>query len=351
MRVCQPDSTADFLSRFAALPALRVLDLDVVLDNRNKDAPTLNWSHFITEDIALPVIEELHVRSAQYAWHSSRTAIHYPTLRTLTMSANSFCDLIRILRSCPNLRTLRLHLTSESPTRSIMPNTQEDLWTLIGSMPLTDVQISGVTKQDTLDCLLPTFKPLSLQHFTLGLEHWYPSDLPWRFLDQLGNDIHLSYTRTPASRDLRGTDCDGRTRRISKTVRRGDRWDHLNSSSLWLPWRRTVSLSTDAKEWTNLIWRGLPWPRLETLSIVFLEHTDIGTVAHDPASDGNEFSVLRFVTVVILADDVQVTAENVAAALRLLRLTTPLERLSLDKRIQGYDEKLFATFAKDICLD
>ncbi|EJD43202.1 hypothetical protein AURDEDRAFT_167619 [Auricularia subglabra TFB-10046 SS5] len=348
LRVCDPDDAANFLSHFAALPALRVLDLDVVADNR-KDAPTLNWAWFITDKIALPVLEELHVRSAQYVWHSPAATVHYPTLRTLTMSARSFRDMVRILRRCPNLRTLRLHLSSDTPV-SVM-RTQEVLWALIGSMPLTDVQISGITTQDAVDYLLPAFKPLSLQHFALGIEDWYPSEILWRFLDQLGSDIHVSYTRTPTGRDVRGTDCDGRTRRIWKTLRRADPRDQLMSSSLWLPWRRTVSLSMDAKEWTALISRGLPWPRLETLSIVFSENTDIGTVSHNPASDGNEFSVLRFVTVAILADDVQVTAENVAAALRPLRLATPLERLSLDKRIQGYDEKLFATFAKDICLD
>ncbi|EJD43207.1 hypothetical protein AURDEDRAFT_167624 [Auricularia subglabra TFB-10046 SS5] len=350
LRVCNPNDTADFLSRFDALPALRVLELDVGADDRRN--PLIPGVNLKTSNIAFPVLEELHVRTEHISW-TYHVAVHYPALRKVTTCLHSFYNIIPLLRTCPNLRALCLQLPSSSDVRRATSRIQDELQTLVRSVPLTDVQVSGIRNGDAFTCLLPTFEPLSLQHFALGVDSWCNYGIPWqRILDQLGDDIHLSYTRTRTSRDLRGTDRDGRTRRIWKTLRSVDPYNDFLTGSFWLPWRRTVSLSMDAKEWRALILCGLSWPRLETLSIVFSEHTDIGTVSHGPSASGtNQFSALRFVTVVIVADDVQVTAENVAAALRLLRLATPLEQLSLDKRIQEHDGQLFASFAKDIRLD
>ncbi|EJD43191.1 hypothetical protein AURDEDRAFT_167608 [Auricularia subglabra TFB-10046 SS5] len=312
-------------------------------------------AHLETSNIAFPVLEELHVRTEHISWNYHIASVHYPALRKVTTSLRSIYIIIPLLHTCPNLRALCLQLPSSSDVRRGTSRIQDQLQTVVRSVPLTDVQVSGIGDGEAFTCLLPTFEPLSLQHFALGVDSCYHYGIPWRrILDQLGDDIHLSYMRTSTSRDLRGTDRDGRTRRIWKhhTSLDPSAYSDFLRGSLWLPWRRTVSLSMDAKEWTALISCGLAWPRLETLSIVFSEHTDIGTVSHDPTASGtNQFSGLRFVTITILADNLQVTAENVAAALRLLRLATPLEQLRLDRRIQGYDEQIFASFAEKISFD
>ncbi|EJD35055.1 hypothetical protein AURDEDRAFT_175893 [Auricularia subglabra TFB-10046 SS5] len=349
LRVCNPNDTASFLGRFDVLPALRVLDLDVVPANHSERRS--RGHPFALRKIELPLLEELHLRSKQHEWYpdgpwmtGDPPSVESPMLRKLTVHfLLQFDDFIRILRKYPRLS----HLSTTVPIKPDdgSPLLQE-LGALLRSAPLVDVEFFGIKVKDTLTWLDPTFEPLSLRRFVLGLDLWYASDTPWVFLNELGDAIHLSYSRTPTRQDLCGTDCTGRTRHL---------WSARNpkgrflTGKFWLPWKRIVSLSVDATEWIAVLSRLHLWPVVENLRIAFSEEADIGSLPEDLARS-IQFPRLRTVSITILADDVSVTATNVAASLRLLRLTAPLKCLSIDSRIEGYDEQLFTSFTQRVSI-
>ncbi|EJD43182.1 hypothetical protein AURDEDRAFT_167599 [Auricularia subglabra TFB-10046 SS5] len=350
LRVCNPDDTASFLARFDVLPALRVLDLDVVPAIHNERRRRRS---FALRKIELPLLEELHLRSQQHEWYpdgpwmtGDPPSVESPMLRKLTVHFHlKFDDFIRILRTYPLLSHLSMKRPLNPDNGSVL---LQEFGALLRSAPLVDVEFFDINVKDTLVWLHRTFEPLSVRRFVLGLDLWDGSDTPWVFLNELGEAIDLSYSRTPTRQDLCGTDCSGRTRHLWSVARNSKA--RFLTGKFWLPWKRIVSLSIDATEWIAVLSRLHLWPVLENLRIAFSEEADIGSLPEDPARS-IQFPRLRTVSITILADNVSVTATNVAASLRLLRLTAPLECLSIDRRIEGYDEQLFTGFAQRISLD